>query len=208
MKAARKKPLSRIQKQNRATILEAALNVFSTHGFRGATLDQIAQDAGLSKPNILYYFDGKEAIHIALLSQLLDAWLDPLRRLNAEGEPREELMRYIRRKLQMSREFPRESRLFANEIVQGAPRIEGFLSGELRALVDEKATVLQTWMDAGKIEPLDPYHLLFSIWAMTQHYADFEAQILMIRSGQITDSHEGSDTFMETIFTKILLPET
>ena len=208
MKAARKKPLSRIQKQNRATILEAALNVFSPHGFRGATLDQIAQDAGLSKPNILYYFDGKEAIHIALLSQLLDAWLDPLRRLNAEGEPREELMRYIRRKLQMSREFPRESRLFANEIVQGAPRIEGFLSGELRALVDEKATVLQTWMDAGKIEPLDPYHLLFSIWAMTQHYADFEAQILMIRSGQIKDSHEGSDTFVETIFTKILLPET
>ena len=208
MKAARKKPLSRIQKQNRATILEAALNVFSTHGFRGATLDQIAQDAGLSKPNILYYFDGKEAIHIALLSQLLDAWLDPLRRLNAKGEPREELMRYIRRKLQMSREFPRESRLFANEIVQGAPRIEGFLSGELRALVDEKATVLQTWMDAGKIEPLDPYHLLFSIWAMTQHYADFEAQILMIRSGQIKDSHEGSDTFVETIFTKILLPET
>ncbi len=208
MKAARKKPLSRIQKQNRATILEAALNVFSTHGFRGATLDQIAQDAGLSKPNILYYFDGKEAIHIALLSRLLDAWLDPLRRLNAEGEPREELMRYIRRKLQMSREFPRESRLFANEIVQGAPRIEGFLSGELRALVDEKATVLQTWMDAGKIEPLDPYHLLFSIWAMTQHYADFEAQILMIRSGQIKDSHEGSDTFVETIFTKILLPET
>lgn len=208
MKAAKKKPLSRIQKQNRATILEAALNVFSTHGFRGATLDQIAQDAGLSKPNILYYFDGKEAIHIALLSQLLDAWLDPLRRLNAEGEPREELMRYIRRKLQMSREFPRESRLFANEIVQGAPRIEGFLSGELRALVDEKATVLQTWMDAGKIEPLDPYHLLFSIWAMTQHYADFEAQILMIRSGQIKDSHEGSDTFVETIFTKILLPET
>jgi len=208
MKAARKKPLSRIQKQNRATILEAALNVFSTHGFRGATLDQIAQDAGLSKPNILYYFDGKEAIHVALLSQLLDAWLDPLRRLNAEGEPREELMRYIRRKLQMSREFPRESRLFANEIVQGAPRIEGFLSGELRALVDEKATVLQTWMDAGKIEPLDPYHLLFSIWAMTQHYADFEAQILMIRSGQIKDSHEGSDTFVETIFTKILLPET
>jgi TetR/AcrR family transcriptional regulator len=208
MKAARKKPLSRIQKQNRATILEAALNVFSTHGFRGATLDQIAQDAGLSKPNILYYFDGKEAIHIALLSQLLDAWLDPLRRLNAEGEPREELMRYIRRKLQMSREFPRESRLFANEIVQGAPRIEGFLSGELRALVDEKATVLQTWMDAGKIEPLDPYHLLFSIWAMTQHYADFEAQILMIRAGQIKDSHEGSDTFVQTIFTKILLPET
>ena len=208
MSVARKKPQSRIQKQNRAAILEAALNVFSTHGFRGATLDQIASDAGLSKPNILYYFDGKEAIHIALLSQLLDAWLDPLRGLDAEGEPREELMRYIRRKLQMSREFPRESRLFANEIVQGAPRIEGFLVNELRTLVDEKADVLKSWMHQSKIETLDPYHLLFSIWAITQHYADFEAQILMIRGENIYDSHEGSEAFVVAIFDKILTPKS
>ena len=208
MSVARTKPQSRIQKQNRAAILEAALNVFSTHGFRGATLDQIASDAGLSKPNILYYFDGKEAIHIALLSQLLDAWLDPLRGLDAEGEPREELMRYIRRKLQMSREFPRESRLFANEIVQGAPRIEGFLVNELRTLVDEKADVLKSWMHQSKIETLDPYHLLFSIWAITQHYADFEAQILMIRGENIHDSHEGSDAFVVAIFDKILTPKS
>ena len=208
MSVARKKPQSRIQKQNRAAILEAALNVFSTHGFRGATLDQIASDAGLSKPNILYYFDGKEAIHIALLSQLLDEWLDPLRSLDAEGEPRKELMRYIRRKLQMSREFPRESRLFANEIVQGAPRIEGFLVNELRTLVDEKADVLKSWMHQSKIETLDPYHLLFSIWAITQHYADFEAQILMIRGENIYDSHEGSEAFVVAIFDKILTPKS
>ena len=208
MSVARKKPQSRIQKQNRAAILEAALNVFSTHGFRGATLDQIASDAGLSKPNVLYYFDGKEAIHIALLSQLLDEWLDPLRGLDAEGEPRKELMRYIRRKLQMSREFPRESRLFANEIVQGAPRIEGFLVNELRTLVDEKADVLKSWMHQSKIETLDPYHLLFSIWAITQHYADFEAQILMIRGENIHDSHEGSDAFVVAIFDKILTPKS
>ena len=208
MSIRRKKPQSRIQKQNRATILEAALNVFSTHGFGGATLDQIAIDAGLSKPNILYYFDGKEAIHIALLSQLLDAWLDPLRGLDAAGEPQEELMRYIRRKLQMSREFPRESRLFANEIVQGAPRIRGFLTRELRALVDEKANVLKSWMHQGKIDPFDPYHLLFSIWAITQHYADFEAQILMIRGENVKDAHEGADAFVAAIFDKILTTET
>lgn len=116
-------PRTRIQKKNRKAILDAALDVFSAHGFRGATLDQIAAEAGLSKPNLLYYFPSKEAIHVALLSALMDTWLDPLRELDAHGDPREEILGYVRRKLQMSRDFPRESRLFANEIVQGAPRI-------------------------------------------------------------------------------------
>ena len=81
------KPRTRIQRQNRETILEAALEVFSQHGFRGATLDMIAAQAGLSKPNLLYYFASKEAIHVSLLSQLMDTWLDPLRALDAQGDP-------------------------------------------------------------------------------------------------------------------------
>lgn len=200
------KPLTRIQKQNISAILDAALEVFSAHGFRGSTLDQIANKAGLSKPNVLYYFNGKEAIHVALLSDLLDTWLDPLRALNPNGNAQDELLAYIRRKLELSRNFPRESRLFANEIVQGAPRIENFLKGELRILVDEKAAVIAQWMDAGQIAKLDPYHLIFSIWALTQHYSDFEAQIRFVRADNITDPHDGAKSFVETIFNKILAP--
>ena len=104
----------------------------------------------------------------------------------------------------MSREYPRESRLFANEIVQGAPRLQGFLKGELRELVDEKATLIDQWMQAGKLQKLDPHHLIFSIWAITQHYADFDIQICMVRGNAIKDSHDGADIFVETIFRKIL----
>jgi TetR/AcrR family transcriptional regulator len=134
-KAPVKKP-SRIQKRNRKRILDAALEVFSAQGFRGATLDQIASEAGLSKPNVLYYFDSKEAIHATLVETMLDTWLDPLRALDPDGVPRDEILSYVRRKLAMSRDFPRESRLFANEILQGAPRILPALEGELKALVD------------------------------------------------------------------------
>lgn len=112
---------SRIQLRNRGKILDAALEVFSAQGFRGATLDQIARQAGLSKPNILYYFSGKEEIHVTLLTALMDTWLAPMREIDPDGEPLEEIMRYVHRKLEMSRELPRESRLFANEILQGAP---------------------------------------------------------------------------------------
>ena len=129
--------------------------------------------AGLSKPNILYYFNGKESINVVLLSQLLDTWLTPLRELDPQVAPNKELMRYIRRKLKMSREYPSESRLFENEIVQGAPRIEGFLKGELRELVDEKAKTIDKWIKAGKLQKPDLHLMIFSTWAITQHYADF-----------------------------------
>ena len=96
-------PKTRIQRRNTEVILDAALEVFSAHGFRGATLDQIARAAGLSKPNLLYYFPSKEAIHAALLSGLMDTWLDPLRRLDPDGDPVAEIVGYVRLKLDMAR---------------------------------------------------------------------------------------------------------
>ena len=111
-------PLTRIQKRNRSLILEAALEEFSSDGFRGATLDRIAETAGLSKPNVLYYFPSKDAIYRALLIGLMQTWLDPLRHLDPDGDPVEEILGYVRLKLEMARTYPRESRLFANEIVQ------------------------------------------------------------------------------------------
>lgn len=203
--ATPKKKPSRIQLRNRKRILDAALEVFSQFGYRGATLDQIAKEAGLSKPNILYYFDGKEAIHVALLNTLMETWLDPLAELNPAGDPLEEVLSYIHRKVQMSREFPRESRLFANEILQGAPRMKPHLLSGLKPLVDEKSTLLQDWMDQGKLARVDPRHLLYSIWATTQHYADFEVQVGILSAAE-KDPLEGAEAYLDTLFRKLLTP--
>ena len=174
---ARTRPRTRIQREKQDRILEAALEVFSVNGFRGATIDQIAEAAGMSKPNLLYYFPRKDDIYQRLIAELLVMWLAPLQEMDAEGDPIPEIRSYIRRKLEMARDFPRESRLFANEILQGAPRILGMLEGDLKSLVDEKAGVITGWMDAGRLKRTDPYHLIFSIWATTQHYADFDVQV-------------------------------
>lgn len=195
---------TRIQKKNRAAILEAALEVFSAHGFRGATVDQIASEAGLSKPNLLYYFPSKEAIFTALLSELLDTWLDPLRALDPEGEPLEEMLAYVQRKLQMSQDFPRESRLFANEIVQGAPRMLEALSTDLKDLVEEKAAVIDGWMSAGKLKPSHSKHLIFSIWSLTQHYADFDVQVRTLMGKE--DPFDAAPEFLDTFYRRMLTP--
>lgn len=197
------RPRTRIQTKNREAILDAGLDVFSTHGFRGATLDQIADVAGLSKPNLLYYFASKEAIHVEVLSHLLATWLDPLRRMNADGDPIEELLGYVRAKLDLSRNYPRESRLFANEILQGAPRMRAAIEGDLKALVTEKSAVLTMWMDQGRIARVHPVHLIFSIWALTQHYADFDVQVRAVL-GPGHDPFAEAGDYLETLFRKLL----
>ena len=196
---------TRIQQRNRDLIREAALDVFSQQGFRGATLDQIAERAGLSKPNLLYYFPSKEAIHLDLLARLLDAWLDPLRALDPMGDPKAEILGYMRRKLDLSRDFPRESRLFANEVLQGAPRLMELLGGELKALVDEKSAVLRQWAEEGRIANLPPQHLIFAIWALTQHYADFEVQVRAVL-GEGHDPYAEAHGFLDLLFTKLIMP--
>ena len=197
------RPRTRIQTRNRETILDAGLEVFSTHGFRGATLDQIADVAGLSKPNLLYYFASKEAIHKAVLSQLLNTWLDPLRAMDAAGDPVTELLTYVRAKLALSRDYPRESRLFANEILQGAPRMRSAIEGDLAALVAEKAVILSSWMDERRIARVHPVHLIFSIWALTQHYADFDVQVRAVL-GPGHDPFAEAEDYLETLFRKLL----
>ncbi len=202
-----KSPRTRIQKEKSGQILEAALEVFSNFGFRGSTLDQIAEAAGLSKPNLLYYFDSKEAIHSKLLEQLLETWLDPLRSMKAEGNAVEEIIGYVRRKLEMARDYPRESRLFANEILQGAPRIYGQISGPLKQLVDEKSAVIERWISAGSLARTDPHHLIFSIWAMTQHYADFDVQVQAVLGARADRRFEDALTFLSGLFRSALAPK-
>jgi TetR/AcrR family transcriptional regulator len=206
---AKPRPLTRIQSEKQDVILEAALEVFSMHGFRGATIDQIAEVAGMSKPNLLYYFPRKEEIHRRLMAALLETWLAPLKEMDPAGDPFPEIRSYIRRKLEMARDFPRESRLFANEMLQGAPRIIEMIEVDLKNLVDEKAKVLLGWMDEGKLVRADPYHLIFSIWATTQHYADFDVQVRAVlgprRNGE--GRFEDAARYLEQLFLHGLTPK-
>lgn len=168
---------TRIQGINRRLILDAALEVFSAYGFRGSTVDQIAEKAGMSKPNLLYYFPRKQNIYVTVLEDTLATWLEPFEHINPDGDPLEELRRYIAVKLEMSAKKPEASRLFANEILHGAPAISDFLKGHLKQLVDEKAAVIHRWIAEKRLAPVDPYHLIFTIWAVTQHYSDFSVQV-------------------------------
>lgn len=205
MTDAKPSQMTRIQQKNRDLIMQGALNVFSANGFRGATIDQIAKSAGLSKPNVLYYFGSKDEIHKALLTAMLDLWLAPMQLIDPYGDPLEEVLGYVRAKMAMSRDYPRESRLFAYEILQGAPHLTEILGGGLREIVDRAVIILNRWMDEGRLARVEPRHLIFSIWSMTQHYADFEIQVRAVL-GSGRDPFAEGEVFLDQMYRKILTP--
>ncbi|MDJ1159354.1 HTH-type transcriptional regulator RutR [Chelatococcus sp. SYSU_G07232] len=170
-----------------ARILDTAVDVFARYGFHGARVERIAAAVGMSKTNLLYYFRTKEELYVAALRRVLDMWLDPLRELDVTQDPRKALEDYIARKLALSRSHPTASRLFAMEILQGAPHLKPVLEGPLAALVAQKAEVIAAWTAQGRLAPVAPRHLIFAIWATTQHYADFAAQIQALTGRDLSD---------------------
>jgi TetR/AcrR family transcriptional regulator len=185
--ATLRKPRSRIGEVNVERILDAGLSIFSRHGYSGARIDQIAEAAEMSKPNLLYYFRTKEELYRAVLRRTLDMWLKPLRELDPKKDPREALGHYIDQKLTYSRTHPVASRLFAIEIMQGAPHLSEALSEELADLIESKKATIRKWIEEKKLVDIDPHHLLFAIWATTQHYADFAVQISTLTGKDLSD---------------------
>lgn len=176
-------------------ILSAALETFSQFGIHGTRLEQVAELAGVSKTNLLYYFPSKEALYVSVLQQILDIWLAPLKAFREELTPLVAIQQYIRLKLEVSRDYPQASRLFCLEMLQGAPLLKTVLSGDMKSLVDEKSAIIAGWVATGKLAPVDPHHLIFMIWAATQHYADFSAQVEAVTGKSLKDD----DFFHSTV---------
>ncbi|HYM01416.1 MAG TPA: TetR/AcrR family transcriptional regulator [Stellaceae bacterium] len=192
-----------IRRRNEAKILEAAEAIFAKQGFNGASTAAIARKAGVPKANLHYYFRTKQALYASVLDNILEIWLDAMDEIRPEADPADALSRYIARKIESSRTLPEPSRLWAMELLGGARHVHPFLEKRLRRMVREKSTIIKSWIRAGKMAPVDPPHLLFAIWAMTQTYADFAAQMAPVLGKKRLDD----DVFRaatETVTTLVL----
>ena len=170
----------RVGERNRRQILAAAERVFARRGYPGARLDEIALESNLPKANLLYYFKSKEALYESVIGDILDLWLSALGEITVDDDPCEALTGYIERKMALSQERPEASRVFAMEIITGAPVVGGYLRGYLREWVERQGAVFRTWQRRGLMADLPPEHVFFTIWAMTQTYADFGAQVTAV----------------------------
>lgn len=173
--------------RKRQIILDAALELFSRGGVDGASLDRVAERADVSKTNLIYYFPNKEALYEAVLNKVLSVWLVPLEAFDARNTPEQAIKRYVRAKMICSRDSAAASRLFCFEILYGAPVLGGRLRQMLRPVMAAKARVIRYWIRQGLMAEVDPHQLLYSLWATTQHFADFASQIEALNEKTLAD---------------------
>ena len=172
--------MSSIRERNKELILRASSEEFADKGFAASKTSDIAAKAGVPKPNVYYYFKSKENLYREVLESIIDPILRASTPFNADGEPNEVLSNYIRSKILISRDLPFASKVFASEIMHGAPHLSAQQVELLNAQAKHNIDCIQSWIDRGQIAPVDPHHLMFSIWAATQTYADFDWQISAI----------------------------
>jgi TetR/AcrR family transcriptional regulator len=197
------KPASRIRQKNEEAIIKAAEDEFARHGFKGTSMNTIALSAGLPKANLHYYFTNKLGLYVAVLSNILELWDATFNTLSAEDDPAKALTRYIHAKMEFSRRQPQASRIFAMEIISGGICLSEYFSQDYRAWFQSRAAVFQAWIDAGKMDPVDPVHLIFLLWGSTQHYADFATQICQV-TGRTRLSKQDFDDASQNL-TRIIL---
>ncbi len=186
-----------IRRRNEELILQAAANEFVKHGYKGTSVQAIADRVNLPKANLLYYFKSKSGIYKALLKDILMLWNDGFSEQAAMLPPEVVLRNYIVGKMQYSRTHPKESKIFAQEIIQGAPIIADSIQYPMVNWAADKATIIQTWIDQGLIRPIEPLHLLFMIWGATQFYADFDTEIELIKGEALsTQEFEKAQEFV------------
>ena len=191
------------RRDSEAQILAAAEEVFANRGFKGATVNEIADRAGLPKANVLYYFSSKLNLYRQVVESVLKAWLEAADRGEDWSDPKQTLTHYLHRKMELSRTHPNGSKVWANEIMHGAPIIRDYLETHLRQWVGSREKRIQKWIDDGLIRDISPRYLLYMIWATTQHYADFYTQIEVLNGDQPLNDEQFEEA--KQIITEIIL---
>ncbi|MEB0040952.1 MULTISPECIES: TetR/AcrR family transcriptional regulator [unclassified Pseudomonas] len=195
--------MSSIRERNKELILNAASEEFADKGFAAAKTSDIAAKAGLPKPNVYYYFKSKENLYREVLESIIEPILQASTPFNRDGVPAEVLSGYIRSKIRISRDLPHASKVFASEIMHGAPHLTAEQVGQLNEQAKYNIECIQSWIDSGQIAPLDPHHLMFTIWAATQTYADFDWQISTV-TGKSKLEDSDYEAAAETIIRLVL----
>lgn len=177
-----------MREETERLILDAAEVVFAESGFGGATMQAIARASGLPKANLHYYFASKEKLYRRVVERIFTIWLEAADSFETSSTPEVALRRYITRKMQLSREHRYGSKVWANEVMHGAPIIQDYLETTLRRWTETRIAVVQRWIDSGTIRDIDPRWLMYMIWATTQHYADFAHQIETLNGGPLDEA--------------------
>lgn len=172
-------------RRHRATILRMAAKTFARKGFAATTLSEVAELSGVPKANVNYYFQSKENLYLQVLDSVSQRYIEAFAHLDPASDPLHALNRLIRAKLGIIRTQPWAARVFVTEMLHGARHLPASHTQRLHDEVQKAVACLQQWIDNRQLAAVDAQHLLISLWATTQAYANIGAQLS-------ADAHKGA----------------
>ena len=191
----------RSREQVMTAIHAAAIAEFSESGLKGTSTQAIAARAGLTKPQLHYYIQGKEELYGELLMSVVSDWKGMF--AADSSDPAKVLGDYIRSKINVAFDKPEVSRIFTREVLDGGHNLEKFWP-DSRRRTRQKVAVINQWIERGLMKPVDPHTLLMSIWAMTQFYADSAVQVQQLMAPRQTAWTPDRDRLVIELTTLIL----
>jgi TetR/AcrR family transcriptional regulator len=192
-----------IRRENVVKILHAAETVFAEKGFNGASVDLIAKRAGVPKPNVYYYFGSKEGLYRTVVEDICSVWLKAADTFDDIDDPKSAFCHYVASKMDLARNRPHGSRLWAIEMASGAPFIQEYLHNTVKPWLESREKVIERWIEEGKLKPIKARYLFYMIWATTQHYADFEAQMSVMNGDEVLSNSQFEDA--KKVVTELVL---
>ena len=178
------RPAGRPRRENERRILAAAEEAFARHGYGGTKMQQIAEQAGISKASLHYYFGDKRTLYRRVIADIFAVWRKAAECFEDSDSPSEALALYISTKMELSRRRPFGSKLWATEIIGGGAMMDADIKRVLKQWTESRAAIIRRWIRRGQIAKTEPLTLLYLIWSATQHYADFNHQIQVLNRGR------------------------
>ncbi len=161
----------------RSLILQVAETQFGAKGYSGTHLQSIAAEVGVQKTALYYYFESKQALYVAVLERMLEAFDYVFTRTARRGNLSVETLRAaigdLNDVLGQNPNFARIlTRIFIDRIAVDASTIEPLIEGILNPLLK----FYSAGVSAGIFRKMSSRHALLSvIGAATFYYAAGES---------------------------------
>ena len=175
-------------------IIAAAEEEFADKGLAGARVDAIAEQSGVNKRMLYYYFDSKENLYVAVLERAYGAMRQAERKLNlVELDPLDAIRKLVEFKFDYYLAHPRIIRLLAVENMQNAKFLKR--SRQLRNMHNSLVSVLRTVLAAGQkkglVKPgIDPLQLYISLAALSYFFFSNAATLTTAFGRELTSPSE------------------
>ncbi len=169
-------PKPDVSEERKLQIIEAAVSVFAREGFGKARMDDIAEEAGLSKGTLYWYFNSKDTIISSIMDSIFSREISRLRKLEDTDLPAKEMLKiYIETVTEDLRKMEPILPILYEFMAMGFRQksIHKSLQKNFREFMRVTEPLIQRGIDKGEFKNVDPIDASYTLGAI------FEGSILL-----------------------------